>query len=318
MNNPSYGILGTGFHVPDQVIDNQYFIDQGLETTDEWIKSRTGISSRHVDFDTTTSLLAIESAKKALNNGSIDASMIDLIIVATSTPDYSAFPSTACQVQKALGITRPIIAFDVSAACSGFNYALTIAENFLSQPSFQHGLIIGAECLHKLVDWTDRSTCILFGDGAGAVVVGPVQNQGGILYSRLYSDGINSEILTGDINQKIFMDGRAVFKRAIQVVVPAIEEALQSIEKTVADLAYVIPHQANARIIVPICEQLGLKEDQVIMNIDRFGNTSAASIPIALAESVQNNQFKPGDLIALVGFGSGFTWGINLIQWSDL
>jgi 3-oxoacyl-[acyl-carrier-protein] synthase-3 len=318
MSNPNFGvgISGLGFYVPPRVMTNQEFVDLGLDTSDEWIVSRTGIRQRHVAGpDVMTSELGIHAARQALAQSGISATDLSMIIVATSTPDYPYFPSVACLIQQALGATHAG-AFDVSAACSGFNYAMTVATQFVQTGSAQHVMVVAADCLSKTVDWSDRSLCVLFGDGAGAAVVSRVQPGFGILYSKLYSNGEHAGILCGSPQTKwIEMNGRAVFKVAVDAIVPAVMEALSSCGLQVSDIQWFIPHQANARIIEHVAEKIGFSSDAVVVNIDRYGNTSAASIPIALSEWNAHSRFKPGDLILTIGFGAGFTWAVQVIKW---
>lgn len=324
-----FGIIGTGLSVPESELTNQDLMSLGIDTTDEWIKTRTGIEKRRVSSKKeTTSTLATEAAKQAIQNAGFTPNDIDLIIVATSTPDHQGFPSTACLVQQNLQI--PVCpAFDISAACSGFNYALTTGLQFCKSGLAKHALIIGVDCLSRIVDWNDRATCVLFGDGAGAAVLSAVNNDHGILSSTLFADGNESSILTVENKQQdqphlalqthipyIHMDGKTVFKSAIQNVVPSIKVELEKLNLTSRDISLLIPHQANLRIIDQIRSRLDLDDSQVFSNLQRFGNTSAASIPIALHEAVTSQKIKPGDLILLVGFGAGFTWGITIMKWS--
>lgn len=306
-------IKGIGCFLPDTVLTNNDFVAKGMDTSDEWIKSRTGISERRIlDADKPTSYMAIEAAKRAIEDAKIQTNDIGLIVVATSTADYDGFPSLACQVQAALELPG-IPAFDVSAACTGFNYALTTAEQFVRNGFVKTALVIGVDALSKIVDWDDRSTSILFGDGAGAAIVQVTEHEG-LFFSGLYADGREVPILTVE-NKTIHMEGRAVFKSAVSNVVPAVEECLQKagIEKT--DIDVLIPHQANIRIIDQMRKRIGLSEDKVITNLDKYGNTSAASIPIALCEAKEKGLLQPGSIVMLVGFGAGFTWGVSILRW---
>lgn len=326
----SIGLLGIGHYVPETVVTNDDFVKRGLDTSDEWIVSRTGIRERRIASATeATSDLAVFAAQAALQNARVDVSEIDLIVLATSTPDYLAFPSTAAVVQHRLG-ARLIPAFDVSAACSGFNYALSVAHQFCLSGAAQKALVIAADCLSKIVNWEDRSTCILFGDGAGAVVMGQVDDGFGILSTDLHANGaegpslmipeggtrvpLTPEIVAARTN-KIAMNGKAVFKIAVSVVGPSVENALQRANLSIQDLDLFVPHQANYRIVDAARERLGLREDQVFMNLDKYGNTSAASIPIALSEAVSTGKLKSGMIVAVTGFGAGFTWGTNIVKW---
>jgi len=325
----NFGIIGTGASLPDHIVTNDDLVKAGVDTSDEWIRTRTGIESRRIaPPEQSSSTYAIQAAQEALNNANLSPNDIDLVIVATSTPDYQGFPSTACIVQRELSI--PICpAFDVSAACSGFNYALTTALSFCKSGQSKNALVIGVDCLSKILDWNDRATCVLFGDGAGAAVLSSVDNDYGVLFSDLNADGNLASILT--VNNKIknqdaytikdhqpyiYMEGRAVFKSAIQSVVPSIETSLQAIGIDKTQLNLLIPHQANLRIISQIQEKVGLTSDQVFSNLQKYGNTSAASIPIALHEAVIEKKISKDDIIMLLGFGAGFTWGINILRWS--
>jgi 3-oxoacyl-[acyl-carrier-protein] synthase III len=325
----SYGIIGTGHSVPDSSISNNDLVALGIDTSDEWIKTRTGIESRRISTaEETSSTFAVNAAKQAISDANISPDEIDLIIVATSTPDFQGFPSTACIVQEKLGI--PICpAFDISAACTGFNYALTTALNFCTSGSAKKALVIGVDCLSKILDWGDRSTCVLFGDGAGAIVLSAVQEGEGIRSSSLFADGSESSILSVKNKQDtkeqfklqthipyIYMEGQTVFKSAIKKVVPCVHEELKKMNLTVEDITLLIPHQANLRIIDHLQKRLKLRDDQVFTNVEKFGNTSAASIPLALFEATNEKRLKKGDILILLGFGAGFTWGINIIKWS--
>lgn len=305
-------ILSTGYYIPKKIITNKDFVTQGLDTTEEWITTRTGILERHICETETTSDMAFFAAENAIQNGSINTSDIDGIIVATSTPDFGGFPSVACQVQARLGL-RAVPAFDISAACSGFNYALTTAHHFIRSGTSKNILVIGADALSKIVDWSDRGTCILFGDAAGAVILSET-NEPGILYTELFSDGHEASILYVEDNH-IKMEGKAVFKVAINTVIPAIETALNQTGLTANDITYFIPHQANTRIIEKIGSHFGFNDQKTITNIQTLGNTSAASIPTALAQHNEKSPFKSGDILLLTGFGAGFTWGITLLKW---
>jgi len=306
-------IKGIGCYVPDTVLTNDDFVARGMDTSDEWIKSRTGISERRIlEKDKKTSFMALEASKRAIADAGVDVSEIGLIVVATSTADYDGFPSLACQVQAELGLPG-IPAFDVSAACTGFNYALTTAEQFIRNGFVKTALVIGADALSKIVDWNDRSTCILFGDGAGAAVV-QVSEDEGLFFSGLFADGREVPILTVE-NKTIFMEGRAVFKSAVSNVVPAVEECLEKAGLQKSDIDVLVPHQANIRIIDQMRKRIGLSEDKVITNLDKYGNTSAASIPIALCEAKEKGLLQPGSVVMLVGFGAGFTWGVLILRW---
>jgi len=325
----SVGILGLGKALPQKRVTNNDLVLSGLDTSDEWIFSRTGIRERRVcDPGVATSDLATQACKEALTHwgGSIRA--VDLVLVATSTPDYPLFPSTACLVQHKLGLTH-IGAFDLSAACSGFSYALTTAVQYVQTGQASHVLVAGADVLSRFINWKDRSICVLFGDGAGAALVGPVKQGYGILYSKLYSAGEHFDILKvqagGSLNpitqaaieafeNTIYMNGKAVFKVAVESVVPALELALSTAGLKASDIDLLVPHQANQRIVELIQHKLHLSDNQVFMNIDKYGNTSAASIPIALKEASEKGLLKEGCLVLTVGFGAGFTWAVNIIR----
>jgi len=327
MNSKSVGILGTGKYVPEQVLTNQQ-LEQMVETNDEWIVTRTGIKERRIAAsDEATSDLAYKAAQQALENSGLTAGDIDLIIVATITPDMF-FPSTACLVQEKLGATCP--AFDLSAACSGFIYSLATANGFIQSGLYRKVLVIGAETLSRITDYTDRNTCILFGDGAGAVVLGEVEEGRGFKSFVLGADGSGGELLkvsgggsrkpatVETINNKehsIYMAGNEVFKFAVRIMGNAAEEAIEKAGINKADIDLLVPHQANIRIIQSSLNRLELTEDKALVNIDKYGNMSAASIPVALAEAVEQNRISAGDTLCLVGFGGGLTWGSTVLKW---
>jgi 3-oxoacyl-[acyl-carrier-protein] synthase III len=322
------GIIGTGKYVPERVLTNRE-LETMVDTNDEWIVSRTGISERRIVADhQASSDLAYEASLIALKHAGITAEDLDLIIVATITPDM-AFPSTACILQEKLG-AKKAAAFDLSAACSGFIYGLANATNFIATGMYKHALVIGTECLSKITDYTDRNTCILFGDGAGAVVLGEVPEGRGFRSFELGADGSGGELLRisgggsrhpsspESLEQKlhyIHMDGRDVFKFAVRIMGSAAEEALRKAEMTKEEIDLLIPHQANIRIIHSALERLGLPEEKCMVNLHRYGNVSAASIPIALAEAVEENRVKEGDCVVFVGFGGGLTWGSSVLIW---
>jgi 3-oxoacyl-[acyl-carrier-protein] synthase-3 len=325
------GILSMGHYLPENCIDNTYFVDQGLDTTPEWIESRSGIRTRYIALsDQKTSTLASRAAEMAIFKSGIPIDHIDFIILATATPDFYGFPSTACVVQKNLMFNRAIEAFDISAACSGFAYALSLAYSKIHSGLGKYGLVIGAETLSRAVNWADRRTCILFGDGAGAAVIGPVKS-GGITGFNQGADGEYAGILTCDptptsvqfsgqphpMNTPIIhMDGKAVFKKGVQVVSESIQKLMSDHHLTADSIDHVVCHQANQRILASVANQTGIPLTKFLMNIDRVGNTSAASIPLVLSEAVQNGTLHSGQRIILAGFGSGFTWSSVLLEWS--
>lgn len=324
----SVGITGTGSYLPKKELTN-FDLEKMVDTTDEWIRTRTGISKRRIaDDKTATSDLATEAARIAINDAEILSEDIDLIIVATVTPDMG-FPSTACIVQKNIG-AKNAVAFDVEAACSGFLYALTIGEQFIKTGIYKNALIIGAETLSKIVNWKDRRTCVLFGDGAGAAVLQQVKEGFGILSNSLGSDGSKGNYLTQpaggsrmpasiktilDNLHYIHMDGREVFKFAVRIMAKSALEITKSTGYNMKDVAYMIPHQANIRIIEAVAKKINLTMDKVYVNLGNYGNMSVASIPVALDEAVKKGNIKSGDIIILVAFGGGLTWGSSVIKW---
>lgn len=324
-------IVGWGFHVPDKVITNKE-LEQIVDTNDEWIRSRTGIEKRHVAANPkeTTASLAVQAARKALEVADVPPSKVDLIICSTSSPQH-IFPSTASIVQDALGAINAG-AFDLSAACSGFVYALAMARGQILAGDAEYVLVIGAETLSRLVDWTDRNTCVLFGDGAGAVLVAASNVPGGILAAELGSDGSGADLLSvpaggsampasletvSNGSHYIQMDGKAVFRFATRVMADATRTVLERAGLTVEDVDLIIPHQANQRIIQnSVLRQLRIPEEKVVLNLQEYGNTSTASIPIALCEAIEQGRVKPGQNLVFVGFGAGLTWAACAIQWS--
>lgn len=321
-------IVGTGAYLPERVLTNRD-LEKTLDTSDEWIVSRTGIRQRHIAGDGEfTSDLATLAARRALEMAGLSAADIDLILVATVTGDFS-WPATACLVQSQLGAHRAF-AFDLSAACSGFVYGLATADSYLRSGNARRVLVIGAEIFSRIVDWTDRTTCILFGDGAGAVVLEACDGDRGILSSHLHTDGSQWELLyqlgSGSRNPScgqegkrclphIHMQGNEVFKVAVRAMCEAAEEALIANVVDVGQLAYLIPHQANRRILEATARRLGLSPDKLVMNLDRVGNTSGASIPLALDELNRCGGLNPDDLILFDAFGGGFAWGSVLLRW---
>lgn len=321
------GILGVGSCVPERVLTN-FDLEKMVDTSDEWISTRTGIKERRIaDESKATSDYAAGAARRALERAGVDALELDLVIVATVTPDMF-FPSTACLVQEMIGATRAA-AFDLSAGCSGFVYALDVAARGIEAGAYRNVLVVGADLLSRVTDYTDRSTCVLFGDGAGAVVLGAV-DEGGILSTYLGADGSGGEKLcipaggsrlpaakaTDRGQHFIHMEGNEVFKFAVRIMPEAAQEAMRRAGVAPADVDLFIPHQANVRIIDAAAKRLGIESERVFVNVDRYGNTSAASIPIALDEAVGSGRVKAGDILVLVGFGAGLTWGAAALQWN--
>ena len=318
-------VLGCGSALPERILTNEE-LAQRVDTSDEWIVQRTGIRERRIAAPgQCTSDLAVAAARAALADGGIDVQSIDLIVLATSTPD-NTFPATATQVQAALGITRGA-AFDVQAVCSGFVYALTVADGLLKSGAFKRALVIGAETFSRLLDWSDRATCVLFGDGAGAVVLDAVPGTGsgaerGILTAHLRSDGRHKDKLyvdggvssTGTVGQ-LRMEGREVFKYAVAMITDVVLDAFAATGYTADDVDWFVPHQANKRIIEGSAQKLGIAREKIVLTVDRHGNTSAASIPLALSVAVNDGRIKPGDLVLLEAMGGGFTWGAVLLRW---
>ncbi len=314
-------ITGVGSFLPGQPVSNNDLIQRGVDTNDEWVVSRTGIKARHLaDPGCTSSDLAFEASRRALAAAAIDAGEIDLIIVATSTPDF-IFPSTACLLQSKLG-NQGAMAFDVQAVCSGFVYALTIAEKFIRSGSHKKALVIGAEVFSRILDWEDRATCVLFGDGAGAVVL-EASDKPGILASAAHADGSYNGILSvpGNIcNGKVTgdpflrMDGQSVFKFAVRVLSEIANECCAVAGVASSEVDWLVPHQANIRIIESTGKKLGLGMDKIIVTVDIHGNTSAASIPLALDVAVRDGRIQRGQKVLLEGVGGGFTWGAVLLE----
>jgi len=318
-------VRGVGACLPPRVITNAEMATI-VDTTDEWIVQRTGIRQRHVAGDgETTSTLATHAAEAALADAGLKPADIDLIIVATSSPDYT-FPAVATQVQAALGI-RHGVAFDLQAVCSGFVFAVATADKFLVSGSHKRALVIGAETFSRLLDWTDRTTCVLFGDGAGAIVLEAGPSDGkltspGIISAQLRSDGRHREKLYVDGGPSttktvghLRMEGREVFKHAVGMVTDVIKACFDDAGVTAADIDWFVPHQANRRIIDASADKLGLAREKVVVTVDRHGNTSAASIPLALDVAVKDGRIKKGDLVMIEAMGGGFTWGAALMRW---
>ena len=317
--------LGCGSYLPNLVLTNAE-LARKVDTSDEWIVQRTGIHERRIAArNETTGTMATQAARAALAHARIDAQAIDLIVLATSTPD-NTFPATAVSVQADLGITRGA-AFDMQAVCSGFVYALATADGLLRSGAFNRALVIGAETFSRLLDWTDRTTCVLFGDGAGAVVLEAQELKGepgdrGLLTVRLRSDGRHKSKLyvdggpstTGTVGH-LRMEGREVFKHAVAMITDVVEDAFKTTGTTVADVDWFIPHQANKRIIDGSARKLGIPPNKIVITVDRHGNTSAASIPLALTDAVTDRRIKRGDLLLLEAMGGGFTWAAALLRW---
>lgn len=314
-------LIGTGSYLPGNPVSNHDLAARGIDTDDEWIVSRTGIRTRHLaEPGTTSSALGLEAAKRALEMAGITADQIDLIIVATSTPDF-IFPSTACIIQGQLG-NKGAAAFDVQAVCAGFTYALGIAEKFIRSGSHQRALVIGAEVFSRILDWNDRGTCVLFGDGAGAVVL-EASEKPGILATAMHADGsqfgilnVPGQVCGGQVTGDPFlrMDGQAVFKFAVRVLAEVAQEVCATAGVASAEVDWLIPHQANIRIIEATGKKLGVDRDRVIVSVDRHGNTSAASVPLALDEAVRDGRIQRGQKVLLEGVGGGFTWGAALLE----
>ena len=318
-------VLGCGSYLPERILTNAELAAK-VDTSDEWIVQRTGIRQRHIAADGEfTSHLAIKAAQAALANAGVDAQSIDLIVLATSTPD-NTFPATAVSVQNALGIHHGA-AFDLQAVCSGFIFALATADNFLRSGAFRRALVIGAETFSRILDWNDRGTCVLFGDGAGAVVLDAQQALGtptdrGVLSTHLRSDGRHKSKLYVDGGPSstqtvghLRMEGREVFKHAVGMITDVIVDAFKANGINADDIDWFVPHQANKRIIDASAHKLHIAPQKVVLTVDRHGNTSAASIPLALAVAVADGRVKKGDLVLLEAMGGGFTWGSALLRW---
>jgi 3-oxoacyl-[acyl-carrier-protein] synthase-3 len=324
----SCSLTGVGSYVPERVLTNAD-LEKLVDTSDEWIISRTGIKERHLAApDQFTSDLAVKAARRAMKMAGVTADQLDLILVATITPDMP-FPSTACLVQQKLG-ARQVPSFDIEAACSGFIYGLEIGQQFIMSRTYDTALVIGAEKLSSIVDWTDRNTCVLFGDGAGAAILQHRENSQGLLTAVLGADGRKAELLSmpaggsrcpaspktvADKLHFLRMDGRETFKNAVQAMCSAATEALRRCAIDITKIKCVIPHQANRRIVDAVSERIGATPEQVFINLDKYGNTSAASVAIALDEAVSSGRVHRGDLILLVVFGAGLTWGAAVVEW---
>lgn len=329
-NEISVGIIGLGYHVPEKIVTNSD-LEKMVDTSDEWVVERTGIKERRVAAeDETTSDIAAVAALKAIEKAKVKPEDIDMIILATASPDM-IFPSTACLVQDKIGATNAA-AFDLAAGCSGFVYGLVVGSQMIKSGLYKKVLVIGAEVLSKITDWSDRNTCVLFGDGAGAAVIGEVESGYGILGEYLGADGSGGELLkqpgggtrmpaSKETIEKrlhyIHMNGNEVFKFAIKIMGEAALEALKKANLTPNNVDLLIPHQANIRIIQSAAKRLKLSMDKVFVNVEKYGNTSAASIPIALNEALEHGCIKQGDTLVLVGFGAGLTWAACVIKWYE-
>jgi 3-oxoacyl-[acyl-carrier-protein] synthase III len=325
----SIGILGIGTSLPSTILTN-FDIEKMVDTSDSWIMQRTGISERRIlEKDQPAYELGVDAARKALEDANLSAEDIDLIIVATSSPDY-LIPSMSCIIQGKIG-AKKAAAFDLNAACSGFIYGMTVANQLLSSGHYKHILLVGCEGMSKIIDWEDRNTCVLFADGAGAVVLGPVEKGYGIVETYIGSDGEQFSDLTvpccyassedSDKRQHnntnvLWMNGGAIMKFAIRAITNSTNEVLNKSNLTLDDIKYIIPHQANIRILEAASKNLGISMDKMFSNVKMHGNMSAASIPIALDEVVKGNKVSKGDNLILVGFGGGLTWGSAVVKWS--
>lgn len=304
-------IIGTGSYLPAKALTN-YDLEKMVDTSHDWIVTRSGIVERHFAADNElTSDLALQASRRAIEAAGIKADEIDLIIVATTSPDMP-FPSTACILQDKLGIRNGGAAFDMQAVCGGFVFALNTADLYIKGGQAKTVLVVGAEVLSRMLDWNDRTTCVLFGDGAGAVVL-RASDKPGIVASKLHSDGQHRNMLKAD--PKVSMDGKAVFKFAVTVLSEVVEEVLEEQKMTGTDIDWLVPHQANIRIIEATAKKLGLGMDNVVVTVANHGNTSAASIPLALDTAVRDGRIKAGQNILLEAVGGGFTWGAILIKW---
>lgn len=318
-------VAGCGAYLPERIVTNEE-LAQRVKTSDEWIVQRTGIRQRHIAADgEKTSDLALAASKRAIDAAGISASDLDMIVLATATPDET-FPSTATRVQSSLGM-HDGAAFDVHAVCSGFVYAMNVADNFIRLGQAENVLVIGAETFSRILDWTDRSTCVLFGDGAGAVVLQKSEGEGssadrGILANCIHSDGRQHDLLYVDGGPSstqtvgyLRMEGPEVFKHAVKHLSTVIWEALESAGLEADDVDWLVPHQANRRIIDSTARKLKLPEEKIVLTVDRHANTSAASIPLALADAVDDGRIARGDVVVLEAMGGGFTWGASVIRW---
>jgi len=313
-------VLGVGSALPARQVTNEE-LAKTVETSDQWIVERTGIRSRYIaGEDETTASLATDAARRALDHAGAVATDIDLIVLATATPDQT-FPSSATKVQAALGIDD-CVAFDVHAVCTGFLYALSVADSMLRSGNANKALVIGAETFSRILDWEDRATCVLFGDGAGALVLGAEDGERGVLATRLHADGRHNDLLfvdggpstTGTVG-KLRMKGREVFRHAVVNLADVLNEVLSDAALSAADVDWVVPHQANARILDATAKKLGLPREKVVVTVDKHANTSAASVPLAFDTAVKDGRIKRGDLVVLEAMGGGFTWGAAALRY---
>ena len=318
-------ITGCGAYLPKRVLTNDDLAEM-VDTTDRWIVERTGIRQRHIAAEgEKTSDLSVAAARRALEHAGVGAEELDLIILATATPDET-FPATATAVQASLGVKRGA-AFDIQAVCTGFIYALAVADNFIKTGQSKCALVIGAETFSRILDWEDRATCVLFGDGAGATVLQPFEGEGvngdrGILSTHLHADGSKHDLLYVDggpsstqTTGRVRMLGRELYRHAVVNLTAVVKEALEATGLSVQDIDWLVPHQANKRIIDSTVRKLGLDAEKIIVTIERHANTSAASVPLALAEAVADGRIKPGDVVLMEAMGGGFTWGACLVRW---
>lgn len=317
-------MVGFGHYLPPKILTNDD-LSKMVETSDEWIRTRTGIAVRHIAEGESTSVIAGKAVANAIKNAGLTPQDVDLLILATVTPDNTT-PSSATMIARDLGFRAGVPAFDISAACSGFVYALTLADNMIRLGQVKTAVIVGAECLSKIVDWTDRNTCVLFGDGAGAVVLRAVEGNGtaedtGVLSTCIYSDGTQYEHLktTGGVSTTqnagfVQMNGKEVFKHAVVSLAEAAETAMKNAHISKDEVNWLIPHQANIRIIDSVGERLGIAPEKVIVTVDHHGNTSAASIPLALSENMEQKRLHKGDVVVLTAMGAGFTWGGAVVR----
>ena len=318
-------VRGNGYYLPERILTNRELAGM-VDTSHEWILQRTGIEERHIAAEgETTSMLGLKAAERALADAGLEPKDIDLIVCATSTPDYT-FPSTATQIQAGLGIHHGA-AFDLQAVCTGFVYGVATADKFLTSGSHKRALVIGAETFSRILDWKDRTTCVLFGDGAGAIVLEAQLGEGtpqdrGVLTSHLRSDGAHRDKLYVDggpgstkTTGCLRMEGREVYRHAVSMVTDVIHDAFKTTRTTAEDIDWFVPHQANKRIIDATAEKLGIAPEKVVLTVNKHGNTSAASIPLALGEARADGRIKEGDLVMIEAMGGGFTWGAALIRW---